>query len=74
VCVQILASSGSDRRVNVWDTGRIGAEQSAEDAEDGPPELLVRWWACIHETWPGCDWLACRLFAVHPRRAHEQGV
>ena len=38
---QILASSGSDRRVNIWDLGRIGAEQTPEDAEDGPPELLV---------------------------------
>jgi histone-binding protein RBBP4 len=36
----ILASCGSDRRVNVWDLSRIGDEQSAEDAEDGPPELL----------------------------------
>lgn len=36
----ILASSGSDRRVNVWDMSRIGAQQSPEDAEDGPPELL----------------------------------
>ena len=26
--------------VNVWDLSRIGDEQSAEDAEDGPPELL----------------------------------
>jgi WD40 repeat protein len=36
----ILASSSSDRRVNVWDLSRIGEEQTAEDAEDGPPELL----------------------------------
>lgn len=36
----ILASSGSDRRLHVWDLSKIGAEQSAEDAEDGPPELL----------------------------------
>ena len=38
----ILASSGSDRRLMVWDISRIGEEQTAEDAEDGPPELLVR--------------------------------
>lgn len=37
----ILASSSSDRRLNVWDLNRIGMEQSAEEAEDGPPELLV---------------------------------
>ncbi|KAG7221797.1 hypothetical protein INR49_017063 [Caranx melampygus] len=67
----ILASSGTDRRLNVWDlrvrlsqgqsgmfkvehhsglkshccflvflSSKIGEEQSAEDAEDGPPELL----------------------------------
>eukprot|EP00271_Cylindrocystis_brebissonii_P000883 TRINITY_DN11054_c0_g1_i1.p1 TRINITY_DN11054_c0_g1~~TRINITY_DN11054_c0_g1_i1.p1 ORF type:complete len:458 (-),score=116.75 TRINITY_DN11054_c0_g1_i1:310-1683(-) len=36
----ILASCGADRRVNVWDLGRIGEEQSPEDAEDGPPEVL----------------------------------
>jgi histone-binding protein RBBP4 len=36
----ILASSGFDRRVNIWDLSRIGDEQSNEDAEDGPPELL----------------------------------
>jgi histone-binding protein RBBP4 len=38
----ILASSSSDRRLNIWDLSRIGDEQSAEDAEDGPPELLVK--------------------------------
>ena len=36
----ILASSSSDRRVHVWDVSRIGEEQSPEDAEDGPPELM----------------------------------
>jgi len=36
----ILASSSSDRRVGIWDLSRIGAEQTPEDAEDGPPELL----------------------------------
>ena len=38
----ILASSGSDRRLHVWDLSKIGEEQSPEDAEDGPPELVVR--------------------------------
>ena len=37
----ILASSGSDRRIHVWDLSRIGEEQTNDDAEDGPPELLV---------------------------------
>ncbi|GFV27697.1 probable histone-binding protein Caf1 [Trichonephila clavipes] len=36
----ILASSGTDRRLHVWDLSKIGEEQSPEDAEDGPPELL----------------------------------
>ena len=36
----ILASSGTDRRLHVWDLSKIGEEQSQEDAEDGPPELL----------------------------------
>ena len=37
----VFASSGSDRRLHIWDVSRIGAEQTPEDAEDGPPELLV---------------------------------
>lgn len=36
----ILATAAADRRVNVWDLSRIGEEQTPEDAEDGPPELL----------------------------------
>ena len=36
----VLASSGADRRVMVRDLSRIGEEQSEEDAEDGPPELM----------------------------------
>lgn len=36
----VLASCSEDRRVHVWDLSLIGAEQSAEDAADGPPELL----------------------------------
>ena len=36
----ILASSSGDRRLNIWDLSRIGEEQTPEDAEDGPPELL----------------------------------
>ncbi|CAJ0942876.1 unnamed protein product [Ranitomeya imitator] len=42
----ILASSGTDRRLNVWDLSKIGEEQSAEDAEDGPPELLEHQGLC----------------------------
>jgi len=36
----ILSSCGADRRLMIWDLSKIGAEQTAEDAEDGPPELL----------------------------------
>ena len=36
----VLASSGADRRVCVWDMSKIGMEQAPEDAEDGAPELL----------------------------------
>jgi len=36
----ILGSCGSDRRVHIWDLARIGEVQEAEDAQDGPAELL----------------------------------
>lgn len=36
----ILGGCSADRRVAIWDLSRIGMEQSEEDAEDGPPELL----------------------------------
>ena len=36
----VLASCSSDRRIGIWDLSRIGMEQTQEDAEDGPPELL----------------------------------
>ncbi|EWC45023.1 histone acetyltransferase type B subunit 2 [Drechslerella stenobrocha 248] len=36
----ILASSSTDRRIIFWDLTKIGEEQTPEDQEDGPPELL----------------------------------
>lgn len=36
----IFASASSDRRINIWDLHRIGEEQTPDDQEDGPPELL----------------------------------
>ncbi|XP_049851795.1 histone-binding protein RBBP4-like [Schistocerca gregaria] len=36
----ILASAGQDRRVFIWDLACIGAEQTPDSQEDGPPELL----------------------------------
>jgi len=60
----ILASSGSDRRVMVWDLSKIGDQQTPQEAEDGPPEVLF-----IHGghtakvtdfCWnPNQDWVVC---------------
>ncbi len=36
----IFATSSADRRIHIWDVARIGQEQSEQDKEDGPPELL----------------------------------
>ena len=36
----VFASCSEDRRVIIWDESRIGKEQTPEEAEDGPPELL----------------------------------
>ncbi|XP_064404995.1 histone-binding protein RBBP4-like [Halichondria panicea] len=62
----ILASSGTDRRLHVWDLSKIGEDQSPEDAEDGPPELVF-----IHGghtakisdfTWnPNDPWVVCSV-------------
>ncbi|KAK4685795.1 histone-binding protein RBBP4, partial [Tremellales sp. Uapishka_1] len=35
-----FASAAADRRVHIWNLDAIGAEQTPDDAEDGPPELL----------------------------------
>eukprot|EP00191_Tetraselmis_sp_GSL018_P008148 CAMPEP_0177608482 /NCGR_PEP_ID=MMETSP0419_2-20121207/18497_1 /TAXON_ID=582737 /ORGANISM="Tetraselmis sp., Strain GSL018" /LENGTH=443 /DNA_ID=CAMNT_0019103179 /DNA_START=225 /DNA_END=1553 /DNA_ORIENTATION=- len=60
----ILGSCGADRRLMVWDLARLGDDQTEEEAEDGPPELLF-----IHGghtskisdfAWnpnPGCEWV-----------------
>lgn len=36
----VLASSSYDRRIMFWDLAKAGEEQTPEDSEDGPPELL----------------------------------
>lgn len=36
----VLGSSSYDRRIIFWDLAKVGEEQSPEDSEDGPPELL----------------------------------
>ncbi|WVW86975.1 histone acetyltransferase type B subunit 2 [Kwoniella bestiolae CBS 10118] len=35
-----FASASADRRVHIWNLDAIGSEQTPDDAEDGPPELL----------------------------------
>lgn len=39
--VCILGSASYDRRINFFDMSKAGEEQTAEEAEDGPPELYV---------------------------------
>lgn len=36
----VFASGSSDRRINLWNMASIGLEQTPDDAEDGPPELM----------------------------------
>lgn len=36
----IFASASGDRRINIWDVSKIGMEQTPDDQEDGPPELM----------------------------------
>jgi len=36
----MFCSSSLDRKINVWDLSRCGAEIQNEEEEDGPPELL----------------------------------
>jgi histone-binding protein RBBP4 len=38
----ILATSSYDRRICIWDIERVGREQTPEEAEDGPPELIYK--------------------------------
>eukprot|EP00286_Rhodomonas_abbreviata_P007315 CAMPEP_0181341408 /NCGR_PEP_ID=MMETSP1101-20121128/30396_1 /TAXON_ID=46948 /ORGANISM="Rhodomonas abbreviata, Strain Caron Lab Isolate" /LENGTH=422 /DNA_ID=CAMNT_0023452687 /DNA_START=22 /DNA_END=1290 /DNA_ORIENTATION=+ len=38
----ILGSCSQDRKVSILDLSRIGEEQSKDDAEEGPPELLFQ--------------------------------
>ncbi|KAF1813697.1 WD40 repeat-like protein [Eremomyces bilateralis CBS 781.70] len=40
VMPNLFASSSDDRRLIMWDINRIGNEQTAEEAEDGAPELF----------------------------------
>ncbi|KDQ63095.1 hypothetical protein JAAARDRAFT_168551 [Jaapia argillacea MUCL 33604] len=63
----IFASASSDRRVMIWDLSQIGVEQSPDDEEDGPPELVFVhgghtarptdfcWAPGVTENWMGCS-------------------
>ena len=64
----ILASSGTDRRLHIWDLSKIGEEQSPEDAEDGPPELLVSGHVISGESHVT---VTC---VVHSRRTHSEDI
>lgn len=37
----IVASSGDDRRIIIWDLAEIGSEQVPDDADDGSPEIMM---------------------------------
>lgn len=65
----ILASSGTDRRLNIWDLSKIGEEQSSDDMEDGPPELLVSVSnsLLLNEVYALSFW----VFLVHSWRTHS---
>jgi len=36
----LIASSGHDRRIMVWDLSRFDHPQTEEEKADGPPELI----------------------------------
>ena len=71
----ILASSSADRRVCFWDVAKIGTQQSQQDEEDGPPELLF-----IHAghtakisdmSWNANQVPSCGPFVHAPLRRHD---
>ena len=65
----IFASCSSDRRIHIWDVSKIGEPQTPEDAEDGPPELLVRISCQVFVTFTGL--LFCEN-VVRTRWSHSQ--
>ncbi|CAD6885155.1 unnamed protein product [Tilletia controversa] len=83
----VLASASADRRINLWDLSRIGEEQTPDDAEDGPPELLfvhgghtsrptdLSW--CPSERWHMCSTSednVCMLWSVTATIVDETNV
>ncbi|KAI9777445.1 MAG: Histone acetyltransferase type B subunit 2 [Geoglossum umbratile] len=60
----ILGSASDDRRVCFWDLSKVGEEQTPDDQEDGPPELLFMHGGHINSiaefSWNKNDpWLVC---------------
>ncbi|KAF2673301.1 WD40 repeat-like protein [Microthyrium microscopicum] len=37
-----FASASDDRRINIWNFLKMGEEQTPDEAEDGPPELIFK--------------------------------
>lgn len=67
-CETILGSAAADRRLMIWDLSNIGADQSAEDAEDGPPELSFVHGGHVQKifdfSWnsnPGAEWMVASV-------------
>ncbi|KAH0541768.1 Histone acetyltransferase type B subunit 2 [Glutinoglossum americanum] len=60
----VLGSASDDRRVCFWDLSKVGEEQTPDDQEDGPPELLFMHGGHINSisefSWNKNDpWLIC---------------
>ena len=70
----IFASASSDRRINVWDLAQIGVEQTPDDQEDGPPELMFIHGGAQHPHHPRFAYIFpshLRLFVGHTARPSD---
>ncbi|KAG9313952.1 WD40-repeat-containing domain protein [Chiua virens] len=67
----VFASASSDRRINVWDLAQIGVEQTPDDQEDGPPELMF-----IHggKSSEPTLWLPNALMVFNLHRSHCSAI